>query len=369
MKIAFILHDLNLTGAARLGLQVARVMARSHDVKLVAKRDGPLRETIPEGLFRDLVITDTNHEDCDESLDSRVANASQWLKESDPDLVYVNSIAAADWVGAARQSAHRSVLHIHEMLREISNLRLSNVFDGYDVGHSDRILAASRECLEAVRSAFSIPAEKLTNFGVCVDVPDIEAKSRDKPAAAVRHDGELLDYRGKPDRKLIAMCGLAQHRKGADLFWETARISPEHDFLWIGPWDDPNSELVNPALPLNSQMPLDNLYWTNTTTNPYSAMARADLFALTSREDPNPLVVPEAISLGRPVVTFAASGGAHEWTSRHGLSLSGKPDPQRLADFARHFFSMKQLDWTPGPAFFQEADLEAKTTELLNSLN
>ena len=38
-----------------------------------------------------------------------------------------------------------------------------------------------------------------------------------------------------------------------------------------------------------------------------------DAFALTSREDPFPLVMLEAGSLGIPVVCFAGSGGAQEF--------------------------------------------------------
>jgi glycosyltransferase involved in cell wall biosynthesis len=292
----------------------------------------------------------------------RVSKAAAWLEEADPDLVYVNSLGAADWLGAARRTGHRSVLHVHEMMREISMLLLGDVFESYDVTHAARVLAASRECMKNVQSAFGIPSDRISNFGVCVDVTDIERRSKEAPPRASRHDGGELDYENRGERKIIAMCGLAQHRKGADLFWESARMAPEFDFLWIGPWDDSDVEVVtNPALPLNSATPLDNLYWTNVTTNPYSAMSRADLFTLTSREDPNPLVVPEAIALGRPVLTFADTGGAHEWTSRYGLCLSGAPEPQRLADFARRFFSMEQLEWRPAPEFFHEADLETKT--------
>jgi hypothetical protein len=369
MRVAFILHELNLTGAAKLGLQMARVFARNHEVALVSKKDGPLRQTIPPGLFHDVVITNTNHEICSEPLEQRVAKATAWLEEFNPDLVYVNSTAAADWLGAARLLGCRTVLHVHEMLRIMSELLVLKVFDRYDVAGADRILAASRECMNDVQACFDVPTEKITNFGVCVDVREILERSKEEPALAVRHDGRPLDYASRGERKIVAMCGLAQHRKGVDLFWEAARLTPEHDFLWIGPWDDADARETNPALALNAENPLDNLYWTNMTSNPYSIMARADLLALTSREDPNPLVVPEAIALGRPVATFASTGGAHEWTSRYGLSLSGAPDAERLSNFSRRFFSMEATAWSPNDSFFEAADLETKTLELVDSLN
>ena len=112
------------------------------------------------------------------------------------------------------------------------------------------------------------------------------------------------------------MCGVAVPRKGPDIFWEVAKALPEYDFVWIGSWDDDDYvRNNNNALSLNEQEPLGNLYWTNSLTNPYTALNQIDLFTLTSREDPNPLVVLEAIALDKPAVTFTKTGAS--------LSISG----------------------------------------------
>ena len=42
--------------------------------------------------------------------------------------------------------------------------------------------------------------------------------------------------------------------------------------------------------------------------NPYPLFDRMDVFTVTSRADPFPLVVLEAMALGKPVVGFAEGG-------------------------------------------------------------
>jgi glycosyltransferase involved in cell wall biosynthesis len=44
-------------------------------------------------------------------------------------------------------------------------------------------------------------------------------------------------------------------------------------------------------------------------------MASANIFVLTSREDPFPLVCLEAASLGKPIICFDQSGGMPEFVS------------------------------------------------------
>ena len=141
---------------------------------------------------------------------------------------------------------------------------------------------------------------------------------------------------------------------------------PELDFVWIGPWDDPASRQVNPAFALNIREPADNLYWTNSVANPYPLIANGGLFVLTSREDPNPLVVPEAIALGVATLCFSGTGGSTAWTDLFGFSLSGDVDPMRIVQFAQRFFAHSDFSWPASPGFLEAIDLRSKVPDLIS---
>jgi glycosyltransferase involved in cell wall biosynthesis len=65
-----------------------------------------------------------------------------------------------------------------------------------------------------------------------------------------------------------------------------------------------------------------------TTTRPFEHFPRFDIFAMTSLEDPCPLVVLETMGLGTPVVCFAGGGGSPEVVADTGVII---PDFDPLA--------------------------------------
>jgi glycosyltransferase involved in cell wall biosynthesis len=56
-----------------------------------------------------------------------------------------------------------------------------------------------------------------------------------------------------------------------------------------------------------------NVRLVGTVPNTADHIAAADVFVLTSREDPYPLVCLEAAALGKPIVCFAGAGGIPEF--------------------------------------------------------
>ena len=65
----------------------------------------------------------------------------------------------------------------------------------------------------------------------------------------------------------------------------------------------------------------------------------ADAFVLTSREDPFPTVVLEAMSVGVPVVAFAESGGIPEFLTEHSCGhVVPYCDPAAVADKLKTIF-------------------------------
>lgn len=132
-----------------------------------------------------------------------------------------------------------------------------------------------------------------------------------------RDDNAVITVREElgvaPDALVVAGCGYGDYRKGIDLFillaGETKKqLQPRQiAFIWIGNIDERLLSYINADI---EKMGLKgDIYITGLTGDAKGYLQAADIFALTSREDPYPSVVMEAISSGLPVVAFKDGGG------------------------------------------------------------
>ena len=318
-----------MTGAPRIGFDIAAHLARHHRVTLLAKKAGPLVDFAEYAPLRAAYrVLNTNHEVCDKTYRQRVADAAEMLGELGADLLYVNSVASGEWCEAGKLAGVPVALHTHETRDSLPSL-LSSVCTPRVLGFVDLLVGASGRALDDIEELTNSRVVNRLEIGIFVDA---EAVRR----GALRAEPPPVDANGKPlgapgNRLAIAMCGLAQRRKGADIFFALAERLPQYDFVWIGPWTSAETPLNGPTLERFSSMKLANFFHTGLTDNPYAHLRRADAFVLTSREDPNPLVVAEALLLGRKVVAFTQTGASAAMLARFGYALTGAPDAERLA--------------------------------------
>ena len=110
---------------------------------------------------------------------------------------------------------------------------------------------------------------------------------------------------------IIFGCGTTDWRKGPDLFIEVAdqanRLGlKDAYFLWIGVDTGEVEELEAKVRRLGLE---DRVLFLGEAQDARSYFAAGDLFLLTSREDPFPLVCLEAADCGLPIVCFDKAGG------------------------------------------------------------
>ncbi|MDP7993290.1 glycosyltransferase [Bacillus sp. MHSD_36] len=108
------------------------------------------------------------------------------------------------------------------------------------------------------------------------------------------------------DSKIILGVGFADHRKGIDLFsliaYSVRKIHTNIHFIWVGKTD---------VHFLNRLSPRYTAHFTLVDPTPDIGLynSGADLYLLTSREDPFPNVVLEALDTKVPVIGFKNAGG------------------------------------------------------------
>ena len=131
--------------------------------------------------------------------------------------------------------------------------------------------------------------------------------------ASVR--AELLTLLHLPQSaKLVVAAGSGDMRKGLDIFVQVAALvvhaQPEAQFVWIG---EDGTELARTMKSWASAKGIsEHLHFLGVLTDPDTynrRIAAATLYLLTSREDPFPSVVLDAMTTGSPVVAFSGAGG------------------------------------------------------------
>ncbi|RYG63643.1 glycosyltransferase, partial [bacterium] len=112
------------------------------------------------------------------------------------------------------------------------------------------------------------------------------------------------------DAFLVGGCGTMEWRKGSDWWAYLASQTRGAHFVWLGGQKNSFSRQID--FDLRRLNPGHQVHFMTPTTNPAPFFAGLDAFALTSREDPFPLVAIEAAAQSVPVLCFERAGGMVE---------------------------------------------------------
>lgn len=128
---------------------------------------------------------------------------------------------------------------------------------------------------------------------------------------------KICSQLGIPENSLIVGgAGNVHWRKGVDLFIQVADIVsrkkldlPVH-FLWLGKAEGIYYQQLRYDI---KKLGIEKIvHFLGNKTNPLYYLSTYDIFILTSREDPFPLVCLESASLGKPIICFDQAGGIKE---------------------------------------------------------
>ncbi len=196
---------------------------------------------------------------------------------------------------------------IHEKLYEYPQDYVESIYRT-----SDRIIFPALFVHSVADARLNIPAGKSKVIPQGLLSRNFGAKVDDNVRREVRRELGLAET-----SKIVIGCGTVIARKGVDLFVTVAqkcfRLSDaDIHFVWLGSRTGDRAFDYWTKKDIEASGLEGRIHLIGERSDPAPYYKAADIFALTSREDPFPCVVHEAMACGLPVIAFEGAGGAPE---------------------------------------------------------
>lgn len=306
-RIVLITHDAYRHGAQYLSLNLARLLSTEigYVVDMLILGDGPLKNEFAKwAKVHDLAGCDPAGREVTELIAE--------LRRLGASAAIVNTTVSAALLPALKEAGLTTVSLIHEMPAVIRQMGLEQKVK--DIARlSDKIVFASNP----VHEGFCELAKPRGDRSIIRPQGLYKVNSVRRRASGIEGARRSLRQRFAipADAPIVLAVGFADHRKGPDLFiragLELLEEQPEAYFIWLGLEAEPDwmAKVRAPAIAAGK---LNRFLFPGLIEETDEFYAGADVFALTSREDPYPSVVLEAMDCGLPVVAFASTGGMEE---------------------------------------------------------
>ena len=327
-KLLLVGHDAHRHGAQTLLLALGRQLKRAHGltVEFMLIEGGPMVPDYAEvapvtivGKTPDLVPN------------------SRTFAERGFRVAIVNTAAAGGACPILAQAGIGSTLLVHELPSLIREKKLTQL--------------ARRGLTAAQRAIFPATAVRDGVLDLLGDDEDHRANSLILPQGVyetVRFDAAARarlrrELQLGAETPLLVGVGYADIRKGFDLFLQLWRLLQRTGvaahLAWAGNMDPEIASYMAPEIEAAQASGTFHLLGFRRDLD--ALLSAADVFLLTSREDPFPSSVLEAMSAGLPTVAFAGSGGVPEMLEAHAAGhVVQRGDILAMAEAAQQFCAL-----------------------------
>jgi glycosyltransferase involved in cell wall biosynthesis len=253
------------------------------------------------------------------------------VKRWKPTLIYANTVVVADEAKTLAAAGCPVLWHIHEMPFNAWLCGGRGTFED-SARCATHFIAASQAVKNSLITNLRLPESKIDVVHEFIEPPNLDRTRIADLKRSIRSELTIPQ-----DAFVIGMCGTMDWRKGADLFPILARhlfsrsFPKEVHLVWIGSGSDETSS-VQMRHDFCQLGLADRLHLTGSVDNALPYLAALDVFALMSREDPFPLAMLEAASLGLPVICFQGSGGTVEFIEGDAGKIVEYLDVSRMAE-------------------------------------
>lgn len=318
-NILFVSHDANRAGAQILLLRFLRLLKENKDFRfsILLKEGGIIEnefiETAPTYFWN--VAKSSGKKSFIDKLFKKIFKKNnhkndilEVLKNQKFDLIISNTIVNGDIFSDLKLLNVPIKTYAHELEMGIQQYTRPEFFQN--------VLTLSNSFIAC---AESVKENLIKNHQV--ETTKIAVLPSMLPEAALNYQLDNLlnkklreKYNIPANAFLVGGMGTVDLRKGVDIFLQVAsKLKTKSDifFLWVGGQEN-EIDYKNFQIDKN-RLELENVTFQSTVENPLDYMSIFDVFFVSSREDPYPLVVLEAAILSKPIICFDKAGGAKDF--------------------------------------------------------
>ena len=313
-KIILVVHDMNANGAQMNGLALLREFLRKKvEVELIALAGGKLRLEFENSLRRKMFVINENS-------DFNLREKIEGLRKEGFTSAIINSAASGSIAEVLEDYDIKMITLVHEFPETITQYKLEDAA-GKISKLSDTVVFPSNKVANEFEQVYAISNSKVI----------LPQGLYNLDSLYIQADWKRIQIRQKfnipMNIEIVIGVGYGDYRKGFDIFCEVAKLSKDKFFLWVGDIDTNDKRIVS----AKEDMP-NNMVVTGFTNQISFYLSLASCLLLTSRKDPFPSVVLEAVGNGLPVVAIYENTGMDELFNALDLPMAKSDDPKELKE-------------------------------------
>lgn len=307
-RILFVSHEATRTGAPKIILEILKHF-KDHT-------DATLQTVLHSGGFLAEDFVSCSETDClnvpreaTDELAKRVRKLCTRHRDDMPQLAICNSMESRFIAFELYRLGIPVIFLVHELPSSYETADYQQVYDC-----SWKIVFPVDAVRDAAHRQLPLPLDKVqvlpqglldSGFGTRI--------TQERARAEIRHELKLPH-----DAFMVLGCGTLDLRKGIDHYAGVARtlmtrnrISRPVHFVWLGEGDRwTHSPYHYVMLDVDKSPARGHVHFIGERSNVEPFFVGADAFFLSSRVDPFPCVIHEAMAAQLPIITFDHSGGA-----------------------------------------------------------
>ena len=305
LRILVVGHDAHPHGAQINALHMVEQLVGRHgcEVSVLLLKGGSL--AVRYSQIAHTIIGDEHGFDLEEAIAGLAAENYH--------LAITNTVITGAAITLLKKHAFRIISLVHELPRLIADYGLETEANAI-AAYSDHVIFAADE----VRDGFREVVSEIDETRIIVRPQGCYYRWKESPklTAAIRKELGLA----KSD-SLVLNVGYADGRKGFDIFAAVAKLlchrRRDIHFAWLGNLSPEVRNWIADDIKKDEALS-KQFHFLDFTDEVGPVYEAADLFFLSSREDPYPTVMLEALQAGLPIVGFAGSGGGQKLIQKYG---------------------------------------------------